>query len=50
VLRDNLMPYLTKAERHVIPRTGHLMPLEAPADLARILQTAIAEAKPAQQH
>jgi len=40
VLRDNLMPYLAKAELHVIPRTGHLSPLEAPADVARILQTA----------
>jgi pimeloyl-ACP methyl ester carboxylesterase len=47
VLRDNLLPYLAKAELHVIPCTGHLSPLEAPADLARILQTAIAEAKPA---
>jgi pimeloyl-ACP methyl ester carboxylesterase len=47
VLRDNLLPYLTKAELHIIPRTGHLMPLEATADLARILQTAIAEAEPA---
>jgi pimeloyl-ACP methyl ester carboxylesterase len=37
VLRDNLLPYLAKAELHVIRRTGHLMPLEAPADLARIL-------------
>jgi pimeloyl-ACP methyl ester carboxylesterase len=50
VLRDNLLPYLTKAELHVIPRTGHLMPFEAPADLVRLLQTAIAEAKPAQGH
>jgi len=41
VLRGNLLPYLAKAELHVIPRTGHLVPLEAPADLARILQTAI---------
>jgi pimeloyl-ACP methyl ester carboxylesterase len=40
VLRDNLLPYLVKAELRVIPRTGHLMPLEAPADLARILRTA----------
>jgi len=45
VLRDNLLPYLSKAGLYVIPRTGHLMPLEAPADLARILQTAIAEAR-----
>jgi pimeloyl-ACP methyl ester carboxylesterase len=40
VLRDNLLPYLAKAELRVIPRTGHLSPIEAPADLARILQTA----------
>jgi pimeloyl-ACP methyl ester carboxylesterase len=37
VLRDNLLPYLTRADFHVIPRSGHLMPLEAPADLALIL-------------
>jgi len=41
VLRDNLLPYLAKADLRVIPRTGHLSPLEAPADLARILQTAM---------
>ena len=41
VLRDNLLPYLAQAELHVIPRTGHLSPLEAPADLARILQTEV---------
>jgi len=40
VLRENLLPYLAKAEMYVIPRTGHLSPLEAPADVARILQTA----------
>jgi pimeloyl-ACP methyl ester carboxylesterase len=40
VLRDNLLPYLAQAELRVIPRTGHLSPLEAPADLARILQAA----------
>ncbi len=50
VLRDNLLPYLTKAELHVIPRTGHLMPLEAPADLARILQTAMPPAEPEPAH
>jgi pimeloyl-ACP methyl ester carboxylesterase len=41
VRRDNLVPYLAKAELHIIPRTGHLSPLEAPADLARILQMAL---------
>ena len=40
VLRDNLLPYLANAELRVIARTGHLSPLEAPADLARNLQTA----------
>lgn len=33
VLRDNLVPYLSQAEFTVIPTTGHLIPLEAPADL-----------------
>ncbi|MEW2220604.1 alpha/beta hydrolase [Streptomyces sp. NPDC006990] len=33
VLRDNLVPYLSAAELMVIPKTGHLIPLEAPADL-----------------
>jgi pimeloyl-ACP methyl ester carboxylesterase len=40
VLRDNLLPYLARAELHVIPNSGHLMPLEAPADLALTLQGA----------
>lgn len=33
VLRDNLMPYLYEADFLVIPNTGHLIPLESPADL-----------------
>ncbi|MEU2058535.1 alpha/beta fold hydrolase [Streptomyces bungoensis] len=33
VLRDNLVPYLSQADFTVIPHTGHLIPLEAPADL-----------------
>ncbi|MFF1444948.1 alpha/beta fold hydrolase [Streptomyces sp. NPDC058295] len=37
VLRDNLMPYLPQADFTVIPHTGHLIPLEAPADLADAL-------------
>jgi pimeloyl-ACP methyl ester carboxylesterase len=37
VLRANLLPYLAKAELQIIPGSGHLMPLEAPAGLARIL-------------
>lgn len=34
VLHDNLVPYLSGADFMVIPNTGHLIPLEAPADLA----------------
>ncbi|MFE2884647.1 alpha/beta fold hydrolase [Streptomyces sp. NPDC059272] len=34
VLRANLLPYLSQAEFTVIPSTGHLIPLEAPADLS----------------
>lgn len=41
VLRENLLSYLTKAELHVIPRTGHLIPLESPDDLARMLRTVV---------
>jgi pimeloyl-ACP methyl ester carboxylesterase len=41
VLRTHLLPYLDRADLHVIPRSGHLMPLEAPADLARILRVVV---------
>jgi pimeloyl-ACP methyl ester carboxylesterase len=34
VLRDNLVPYLSQAGLIVLPATGHLIPLEAPAGLA----------------
>lgn len=34
VLRNNLLPYLSGAQLLVIPRTGHLIPLEAPEELA----------------
>ncbi|MEU7427987.1 alpha/beta hydrolase [Streptomyces sp. NPDC040750] len=33
VLRDNLVPYLSQVDFVVVPHTGHLIPLEAPADL-----------------
>lgn len=39
VLRENLLPYLKRAELRVIPGSGHLMPLEAPTELARLLRT-----------
>ncbi|MEX1657087.1 alpha/beta hydrolase [Streptomyces pseudovenezuelae] len=34
VLRDHLMPYLSVADLVMIPDSGHLIPLEAPARLA----------------
>lgn len=37
-LRRNLLPYLPSAEMTVIPRTGHLIPLEAPTELARTIE------------
>jgi pimeloyl-ACP methyl ester carboxylesterase len=37
VLRTNLLPYLARAEFQIIPQSGHLIPLEAPADLALLL-------------
>lgn len=38
VLRDNLLPYLERASMTVIPRSGHLLPLEVPDELAQLLQ------------
>ncbi|MGW7517319.1 alpha/beta fold hydrolase [Streptomyces sp. NPDC054796] len=43
VLRDNLVPYLSQAGFTVIPDTGHLIPLEAPAGLVDVI-TAFAPA------
>lgn len=37
VLRENLLPHLARADFTVIPDTGHLIPLEAPADLVAAL-------------
>jgi pimeloyl-ACP methyl ester carboxylesterase len=37
VLRDNLVPYLSGADFTLIPNTGHLIPLEAPADLVNAI-------------
>ncbi|CAL8969083.1 Lipase 3 [Cellulomonas sp. T2.31MG-18] len=36
VLRDNLLPYVPGARLVVLP-SGHLIPLEAPAELARVI-------------
>lgn len=45
VLRENLMPYLLPdAELTVLPRTGHLSPLEAPGALAEVI-TAFVDAR-----
>lgn len=43
VLRDNLVPYLSQSDVVVIPHSGHLIPLEAPAELAETI-TAFAPA------
>ena len=37
VLADNLVRYLSDADVTVIPNTGHLIPLEAPADLVEAI-------------
>ena len=37
VLRRNLLPYLAHADFTVIPATGHLIPLEAPAELSKAI-------------
>ncbi|MEU9613753.1 alpha/beta hydrolase [Streptomyces sp. NPDC048209] len=37
LLLDNLVPYLSHPEFVVVPRTGHLIPLEAPADLVEAI-------------
>ncbi|MFC6881441.1 MULTISPECIES: alpha/beta fold hydrolase [Actinomadura] len=47
VLRDNLVPYLPGAELVVIPKTGHLIPLEAPADLAAAITAFAPASRPA---
>jgi pimeloyl-ACP methyl ester carboxylesterase len=41
VLRDNLLPHLDRAQLRVIPGSGHLIPLEAPDDLAALLGQAV---------
>lgn len=38
VLRSKLLPYLSDAELTVIPNTGHLIPLEAPTELAAAIE------------
>ncbi len=37
ILQQNLIPYLPGAELLVIPSTGHLIPLEAPTELATVI-------------
>ncbi|MCW4457965.1 alpha/beta fold hydrolase [Microbacterium sp. MPKO10] len=39
VLRRNLLPYLAHSELIVIPRTGHLIPLEAPTELVSVIES-----------
>lgn len=37
-VRSDLLPHLPAAVLHVLPGTGHLAPLEAPDDLARLIR------------
>ena len=37
VLRRALLPHVPQAEFHVLPSIGHLSPLEAPSDVARLI-------------
>ncbi|WP_066517388.1 alpha/beta fold hydrolase [Curtobacterium ammoniigenes] len=46
VLRTNLLPYLASAEFVVIPSTGHLIPLEASAELAALIGRFVAQESP----
>ncbi|MDN4597081.1 alpha/beta fold hydrolase [Leifsonia virtsii] len=43
VLERNLVPYLADADFVVLPRTGHLMPLEAPEALAAAIAAFVAD-------
>ncbi|MGQ4516569.1 alpha/beta fold hydrolase [Streptomyces sp. DW26H14] len=38
VLRENLLPYLPHARLDTVPRSGHLLPLEAPGAVAQALE------------
>ncbi|GAS97890.1 hydrolase [Mycolicibacterium canariasense] len=37
VLRNHLLPYLARASVVIVPATGHLIPLERPAELANLI-------------
>lgn len=39
ILRRRLLPHLDKARLIVLPNVGHLLPLEAPQDVARLLRS-----------
>jgi pimeloyl-ACP methyl ester carboxylesterase len=44
VLRRNLLPYLSNAQFAVIANSGHLMPVESPAELADVIDAFAIEA------
>jgi pimeloyl-ACP methyl ester carboxylesterase len=46
VLRSNLLPYLSDAALTVVPKTGHLIPLEAPDALAEAVARFIPASAP----
>jgi pimeloyl-ACP methyl ester carboxylesterase len=37
-LRTQLLPHIPHARMHVVPRSGHLSPLEAPLEVAGFIQ------------
>lgn len=39
VLRRELLPHLLQAELHLLPNVGHLLPIEAPDDVADLIRT-----------
>ncbi|WP_175975720.1 alpha/beta hydrolase [Burkholderia sp. BCC1047] len=45
-LRTELLPRIPQATMHILPGVGHLAPLEAPTEVARLIEDFVAAAKP----
>ncbi|MBP0606178.1 alpha/beta hydrolase [Burkholderia cenocepacia] len=45
-LRTELLPRIRQATMHILPGVGHLAPLEAPTEVARLIEDFVAAAKP----
>ncbi len=46
VLREHLLPHLRDAEMTVVPEVGHLIPLEAPDELAALVERFVSTSRP----